>query len=135
LATVYRPIPVSRGGLRPQRSAAGPYTSCPAPKPSKNALSVSWTRLGLVAKLSARVGKAGRYMSMDSGPKAVSAPRTMVKPTAALPEGAAGGGAVPGGTLVVGMKALRAQQTGHPAECQGRAGPVESDRRGHRRGR
>src|SRR6516165_3582518 len=45
----------------------------------KKALSVSWTRLGLDPKLWARAGKAGRYMSIDSGPNAVNIPRTTVK--------------------------------------------------------
>src|SRR5437899_2798471 len=74
-------MPASKGGLRPHRSERGPYTSCPAPNPRKKALSVNWTHLALAPKLSASVGKAGRYMSMDIGPKAVRAARKRVNPT------------------------------------------------------
>ena len=40
-------------------------------------VSVSWTAESLAARSSAIRGNAGRYMSMVSGPSAISAPSTI----------------------------------------------------------
>src|SRR6266516_3953194 len=53
----------------------GPAMAWPAARPSRQALSVSCVCEVLAPKSRLSDGRAGKYMSMDNGPKAVSAPR------------------------------------------------------------
>ena len=62
--------------LRPSRSLSGPNTSCPSASPATHAVSVSWTDDALVSSARVISGNAGRYMSIDSGPIALTEPRT-----------------------------------------------------------
>src|SRR5581483_10384442 len=52
--------------------------SCPTARPRRYAESVCCTRAALTLKSVASVGSAGRYMSMASGPIAITSPRTSV---------------------------------------------------------
>ena len=61
---------------RPSRSLSGPNSSCPSASPATQAVSVSWTADALVSSARAISGNAGRYMSIDSGPIALTDPRT-----------------------------------------------------------
>jgi hypothetical protein len=68
--------PTSSGGRRPKRSASGPKISWAMAMPAKKVASVFCTAAGSAARPAAMAGKAGRYMSVASGPKADMAPRT-----------------------------------------------------------
>src|SRR4051812_27964600 len=61
---------------RPSRSLSGPKKSCPSASPATQAVSVSWTADALVFSARAISGNAGRYMSIDSGPIALTDPST-----------------------------------------------------------
>src|SRR5690554_3680620 len=74
--TTYNTKPKYNGGLRPKRSDAVPYSSWPINSPRKNDVSDSSTRFDSVEKLCAMSPKAGKYMSMDSGPNAVNSAST-----------------------------------------------------------
>src|SRR5206468_11351497 len=64
------------------RSAIGPNSSWPSARPRRYAESVCCTRAGVTANSAASVGSAGRYMSIASGPSAITRPRTSVsRPT------------------------------------------------------
>jgi hypothetical protein len=60
-------MPNRRIGRRPKRSEIDPYTSCAAPKPSKNAVMINW-RLFSSATPSALpiAGSAGSIVSIAS---------------------------------------------------------------------
>src|SRR5512132_3476216 len=64
---------------RPRRSLSGPNSSCPSASPATQAVSVSWTADALVGSARAISGNAGRYMSIDSGPIALTDPRTTIR--------------------------------------------------------
>ena len=74
-ATTCTPVPISSGVRRPNASESGPTMSWPSARPSSVPVSVSWTVGDVVASSSVIVGSAGRYMSMVSGPSAMSAPK------------------------------------------------------------
>ena len=68
--------PVMRGRRRPRASESGPMTSCPRPSPTSMPVIVACAAASVVARSAVRLGSAGRYMSMVSGPSAVSEPST-----------------------------------------------------------
>ncbi len=80
-------VPMTSGSLRPTASENGPITSWPRPSPSSVPVSVSWAAADVVSRSSAIAGRAGRYMSMVSGPSAISAPSTRISWTRARPVG------------------------------------------------
>ncbi len=61
--------PISSGRRRPSRSLTGPIRSWPAAMPIRHAVRVSCTADALACRSRLICGKAGRYMSMHSGPK------------------------------------------------------------------
>src|SRR3954469_11957317 len=61
---------------RPSRSLSGPNSNWPSASPATQAVSVSWTADALVSSARAISGNAGRYMSIDSGPIALTDPST-----------------------------------------------------------
>src|SRR5699024_4206772 len=65
---------MSRGLRLPNESEIGPTTSWPSASPTTNAVSVNCSVPSSVARSPVIVGSEGRYMSIDSGPKAVSPP-------------------------------------------------------------
>lgn len=70
-----------RTGLRPYLSLRGPKKTCPTAKPSILVAKPSWTRDGVVLKISAIDGNVGRYISVTNGPKADSIPRNVIRKT------------------------------------------------------
>ncbi len=63
------------GVRRPSRSLSGPISNWPSASPATHAVSVSWTGDALVSQRSRAIsGNAGRYMSIDSGPIALTEP-------------------------------------------------------------
>jgi hypothetical protein len=66
--------PAYKGFFLPKRSSKGPYKSCPAEMPMKKLESESVILDTVVCKLVAMAGKAGRYISIDSGAMAVRSP-------------------------------------------------------------
>ena len=60
LATTHTAAPTSIGRTRPNRSESGPNSSCPAARPSRNAVSVSCTAVAEVCRSPTMVGNAGR---------------------------------------------------------------------------
>ena len=62
------------GFLRPYLSSKGPYSNCPAASPTKKLDSDSETCAVVVWNDLAIAGKPGRYISIENGPRAVSAP-------------------------------------------------------------
>ena len=71
-------MPISSGPRRPRRSERGPATICPLAVPRKNAVIVSCIREAVVPSCSATSGKAGMYMSVASGPMALSVVSTRI---------------------------------------------------------
>src|SRR3954447_3549417 len=65
------------------RSLSGPTTSWPSARPATHAVSVSWTCDALEPSVREISGKAGRYMSIESGPIAFTAPSTTTSCSAA----------------------------------------------------
>src|SRR5690554_3186122 len=74
-------MPARSGGRRPVRSDIGPTTPCPSARPMKKTASVACTAPALAPRSLAIAGKAGRYMSMERGAKAISDPRITMKCT------------------------------------------------------
>ncbi len=74
-ATVYPTRPASSGRRRPSESLTGPAISCPTAIPSMHPVRVSWPVEALAPRSRVSEGRPGRYMSIDSGPNADSAPR------------------------------------------------------------
>ncbi|GAA3335050.1 hypothetical protein GCM10020358_01740 [Amorphoplanes nipponensis] len=72
--TAYAPTPAISGRRRPHRSLSGPQTSCPTASPIRHVVSDSCTCASDTPRSPARAGNAGRYMSSDSGPIAVTSP-------------------------------------------------------------
>ena len=68
--------PAISGRRRPTASESGPMTSWPTPRPTSMPVIVAWAADSVVARSAVRFGRAGRYMSIVSGPSAVSEPRT-----------------------------------------------------------
>src|SRR5215212_7200181 len=75
---MYSAQPASSGRLRPYRSAIGPYSAWPNARPMKKIDSVSCAAAVVVRNSCASVGRLGRYISIDSGPKAARQPRIIV---------------------------------------------------------
>jgi len=67
--------PIKTGRRRPKASLIGPATTWPMASPIKHAVRVSWISDSLAARSRPIAGRAGRYISIESGPKAVSPPR------------------------------------------------------------
>ena len=59
-AATWREVASTRGSRRPTRSLQGPTTSCPNPKPTAVAVSVSWTTAVDTPNSLSSAGKAGR---------------------------------------------------------------------------
>ena len=66
--------PASSGFFLPSPSLSGPATSCPTASPARQPESVSCTSVWDACRFAAIVGVDGRYMSIESGPNAESAP-------------------------------------------------------------
>jgi hypothetical protein len=89
-ASTCTPVPTSSGSRRPKASESGPTTSWPRASPSRVPVRVSCTVGDVVASSSVIVGSDGRYMSMVSGPSAISAPSTSTSRRRCTPGSAAG---------------------------------------------
>ncbi len=72
-------VPAISGARRPTASESGPISSCPRARPMRVPVRVSWTAAEVVPRSSTIEGSAGRYMSMVSGPTAISEPRTRMR--------------------------------------------------------
>jgi hypothetical protein len=68
-----------KGFFLPNRSSNGPYNNCPAEIPIKKLDSDSVTRATVVCRFFAISGKAGKYISIEKGPMAVSIPRIRMR--------------------------------------------------------
>src|SRR4051812_22169894 len=75
----------------------GPARICPSARPARHAVSVSWTAHAGASRPRPSPGSPGRYMSIDSGPNALSAPR--MRTTCARPPRRGAGAVVSGGTM------------------------------------
>lgn len=73
-ATMYKTNPAYKGFLRPNLSSNGPYNNCPADIPIKKLDKDKETCAVVVFNDLAIAGKPGRYISIEKGPNAVSAP-------------------------------------------------------------
>ena len=80
-AAAYVISAASNGTRRPKRSLSGPITNWPRARPVTHAVNVSCTTESLASNSRASSGNAGRYMSIDSGPIAITDPRTITSPT------------------------------------------------------
>jgi len=78
-ATRYIERPTYIGLFRPNLSSSGPYNNCPAEIPIKKLDRDNITFATLVCRLLAMSGKAGKYMSMEKGPMAVSKPNMRMR--------------------------------------------------------
>ena len=79
LAAVKTSMPSSRGSLRPKRSESGPMKICPKAMPSIVMVKVSCVSEADIPKSPPSSGKAGKYISVESGAIAVMMPRNTVK--------------------------------------------------------
>src|SRR6185312_1895178 len=77
-ATANAARPTSIGRRRPYASLSGPATIWPRASPTKQAVSVSWISDAEPWRSAANAGRAGRYMSIESGAKADSDPRMRI---------------------------------------------------------
>src|SRR5699024_7936081 len=84
-ASSHRTMPNSSGARRPIRSESGPATTWPHAVPRKNAVIVSCIREAVVESSSATSGNAGMYMSVASGPIALSVVSTTITIAVTLP--------------------------------------------------
>src|SRR5262245_50352348 len=66
--------PAYKGFFLPKRSSSGPYNNCPKEMPMKKLDNERVTSATLVCKPFAMSGNAGRYISIENGPIAVSKP-------------------------------------------------------------
>ena len=87
-ATACVPRPSTSGRLRPKASESGPINSCPKARPPSIPVRVSCVADSETPRSAEMIGKAGRYMSIVSGPSAISAPRTRTSWRYRLPLGA-----------------------------------------------
>ncbi|KAF5294566.1 hypothetical protein FQR65_LT19968 [Abscondita terminalis] len=71
---------VTSTGLRPHWSESGPSMSCPAPIPTRNAVSVSCTDDGCAPSSPAMLVNEARYMSLANGPTAARKESTPSRP-------------------------------------------------------
>src|SRR5699024_2401288 len=65
---------ITSGLLLPLISLNGPKTSWPPASPSRQAVKLNWASEAVVFRSTANSGSAGKYMSIDNGPNAVSDP-------------------------------------------------------------
>ncbi len=79
VARTYTTMPASSGRRRPHLSLMGPTTSWPRAMPARQAVRVSWTVAAGACSAPVTSGRAGRYMSMESGGRAVRPPRTSTR--------------------------------------------------------
>ena len=79
LAAVKTIMPTSSGSLRPKRSDSGPMKIWPKAMPSIVMVRVSCVSDAEMPKSPPSSGRAGRYISVDSGAIAVMMPRNTVK--------------------------------------------------------
>src|SRR5579864_52791 len=78
LASTYITIPPSSTGRRPNESDNGPYSSMPIEKPNMKLVSVDCAAPAATENAWAIDGRLGRYMSMEIGPHAASAPSNRI---------------------------------------------------------
>src|SRR5678815_4990015 len=71
--------PAYKGFFLPKRSSNGPYNNCPKEIPIKKLDNESVTSATVVCKPLAMSGNAGRYMSIEKGPIAVSKPSIVMR--------------------------------------------------------
>ena len=83
-STANAATPASSGFFRPSPSLSGPATSWPTASPARQPESVSCTSVWVACRFAAMVGVDGRYMSIESGPKAESAPSSASIPSRRL---------------------------------------------------
>src|SRR3954452_24279278 len=95
--TEYAATPTSSGPRRPKRAGRGPARICPSARPDRHAVSVSCTAQAGASRSRPSPGRPGSYMSIESGPNALSAPR--MRTTFARPRGEGRARRCPGGTL------------------------------------
>ena len=67
-------VPMISGNLRPNRSASTPWVIWPTARPTNHAANVICAEPMGVCRPASIAGKAGRYMSVVSGPIAVRNP-------------------------------------------------------------
>jgi hypothetical protein len=68
-----------KGFFLPKRSSNGPYNNCPTEIPIKKLDSESVTCATVVCRFFAISGNAGKYISMENGPIAVSIPSIRIR--------------------------------------------------------
>ena len=73
-AIIYKTSPAYKGFLRPNLSSKGPYNNCPTDIPIKKLDKDNETCAVVVFNDFAIAGKPGKYISIEKGPNAVSAP-------------------------------------------------------------
>src|SRR4051812_16841846 len=73
--TAYSPRAICSGLFLPLLSLIGPTNNCPTAIPNKQAVRLSCAAEEVVLSSFVRLGKAGRYISMDNGPMAVIEPK------------------------------------------------------------
>ena len=71
--------PVYKGFFLPKRSSNGPYNNCPKEIPIKKLDNESVTCATVVCRPLAMSGNAGRYISIENGPIAVSKPNMRMR--------------------------------------------------------
>lgn len=71
-------MPTIKGRRRPLSSLIGPTAICPSAMPVIEAVKVSWMTDGVTPKAVIIDGRAGRYISVDSGAIAASIPKNTV---------------------------------------------------------
>lgn len=71
-------MPTIKGRRRPLSSLIGPTAICPKAMPAMEAVRVSWMTDGVTPKAVIIDGRAGRYISVDSGAIAASIPKNTV---------------------------------------------------------
>ena len=77
-ASMCSTIPAINGRRRPSESDSGPTTSWPSANPARVPVSVSCATDDDTLSSSAMLGRAGRYMSIVSGPSATREPSTKI---------------------------------------------------------
>src|SRR5665648_895741 len=66
--------PITRGIRRPCTSLCEPATNCPKARPSRQAVRLNWASDVLVCNSLVKIGRAGKYILIDKGPKADNKP-------------------------------------------------------------
>jgi len=76
--TVKRASEKMSGPRRPRPSLTGPMKSCPRARPSRQAVMLAWAKAVEMLRSFAISGRAGRYISVHRGPKAVHRARSRI---------------------------------------------------------